>query len=97
MTWAKNTHTRKQGVEHAQTNDCVPDEAAQQTGHIKSSFFNTCCTDMNQNMLHASSGFNVHKEAPIVLHWNANVNDEEYPLVENTTLSKNGHCRKIDA
>ena len=65
ISWAKCTHTRKQGAEDAQTNGCVLDEVTQQTGHIKSSFFNVCCTDVNQNMLRASSGFNAQKEAHV--------------------------------
>ena len=43
---------------------------------------------MNQNMLHACSGFNVQKEAYFVLRWNTDVNDAEHPLVENKKLSK---------
>ena len=92
---AKCTHMRKQGVEDDQTNGCVPDEVTQQTGHIKSSFFNAYCTVMNQNMLHASSGFDAQKEAYVVMRWNVNVNNEEYPLVENATLSKMDIARRL--
>lgn len=95
VSWAKSTHMHKQGVEDSQINGCVPDEVTQQTGHIKSSFFNAYCTDMNQNMLHGSSGFNVQKEANIVLRWNINANDEELPLVEQRISSKMDIARML--
>ena len=94
-SWAKNTRMRKQGVKEAQINGCVPDEVTQQTGHIKKSFSNACCTYMDQNMLHASSGFNVQKDVYDVLRYNINLNDEEHPLAENTTLSKMDIARRL--
>ena len=47
ITWGKCTHFRKQAVEDAQLKGCVPDEVTQQTGHVKSDFFNAYCTDTN--------------------------------------------------
>ena len=70
-------------MEDAQLNGFIPEEFTQQTGHAKSYFFNACCTDMNKNMLHVSSGFDIKKEDCVVLCWNIEVNYEECPLVEN--------------
>ena len=84
--WVKRA--RKKGVEDTQMSGCVPDEVAQQNKHAKSSFFNACCTGMNQNTFYVSSGFSMQKEARAVLRWNINLSDEECPLVEKK------HCQK---
>ena len=67
VVWGKINHFRKQAPENVQLNNCTPDKVTTQTGHVNSSFFNACCTDENQNMLHASSGFYVKKESCIAL------------------------------
>ena len=57
-------------------------------GNVKISFFNACCTHMNQKMLHACAGFNVQTKAYFVLRWNTDAIDMKHPLVGNTMLSK---------
>ena len=82
-------------MEDSQLKVCVVHEVTQRTGHLKGSFFNAHSTDMSQNMLHACSDFNVKKEAYFVLRWNIEVNDADYTLVENQTLSKMDIARML--
>ena len=77
IVWEKCTHFRKQAIEDSQLKGCVLDKVTQQTGHVKSSFSNACCNDMNQNMLHVCSGFNIQKEDYFVLLWNIDANDTD--------------------
>ena len=48
---------------------------------------------MNQNMLHVCSSFIVQKEAYFLIRWNVNVNDADFSLIENQTLSNMGIAR----
>ena len=57
-------------------------------GRAQKTFFNERCAGKNQKKLHVYSGFNAQKEAYFALHWNVDVSDMEYFLVESTKLSK---------